>query len=501
MPRSKRKGNKTAGANLGCADELVEHGHSGDTGSLPGSSGDADMLLLHFGGDRESLAAFLDLQRQDLRALTDAALARDVAEATVLGPDQLSDEQLAQQLAEQEELQWAQEEHDSAFAKELENVSDDEWEEVGDNIEKHFDAAAALKPSQSASGFKSGVCGICMERSEYLVIIPQCDHAFCHACLKHYIFLKVQEHVAPIHCCSPQCMDLIEPDLVRRLVGSDIADAHERNLAEAAMSNKVFCPFADCGEAYELEEEVAEVRCMQCKKHFCATCRVPWHEGFTCQEYQDLPDHLRAPEDVALLQMARRNRWRTCPECRNLLSKQEGDCNWMRCRCACCFCFRCGNKYLDDAEHAGNVHGHAGCMCPLFEDTGGEDGEPAPLDLLQPPQQPQQPQPEQPQQPRPEQDLVGLVGMGNAKMRRFQYVDLVKYHELVEDGHRVVPPRWLASCIERKECCYCARTFLSLEALNQHLQTTRQHAVYACCGRIFLDGRGFSQHIEVHRKR
>jgi len=468
-------------------------------------TGSQDALASHFAGDHQSFLKVLDLQIQDLRAVTDAELAHELAEATIVGEGDLTDEQLALQLAEAEELRWAQAQHDAAFAQKVAEIPDDEWARTGDWVEEGFDATSAPKPAAMDSGFTGGRCGICMEERGFLTIVGECEHAFCHGCLKQYLVLKVKERAAPITCCAPGCRQQLEPGLVQLVAGQATAVAYERDLAEAAMRNKTYCPYPGCGAAYDLEEGTTEVMCFECRRTFCGSCRVVWHRGMTCQQYQELPEHLRAPEDVALLRTAKRNRWKTCPGCKNLVSKQEGDCNFMRCRCGLAYCFKCGIPYINDEQQANNVHGRAGCDCQLFdaigeeEEEADEDDEPPaqPVPLGVQARVPVQAQPEWQEQPEPAA-LVGLVQVGNVRQRRYQFVDLEHYSANLWAG-KCKLPNWLAHCLLRNQCCYCAREFPSLAELNLHLQETQQHAVYACCGRIFIDQSSLLQHAEKHR--
>lgn len=463
-----------------------------------------DILVAHFEGDQASLEAFLDLQMRDLGALEDFELAHEVAEALLFDSADSTDVQHAQRFVDEEELRWAQVCHDAAFARELACVRDEEWEDIGDLIKQDFKPDAAPVPSSDvySTWWVPATCGICFEAGSQLLPVARCSHSFCGMCLSTYITSKVLEHEVPIMCCSPDCSEPVSLKLIQHLAGQDVAEAHERHLAEAAIENRVFCPYAGCSAVFELDEEVADVMCLECRRLFCASCRVRWHDGLSCEEYRQLPEDLRSPEDVALLHVARNKAWRSCPECRSLISKVEGDCNWMRCRCGCAFCFKCGNEYTDNVPQAGNVHGRAGCTCPLFDVLAGEeeqemigemigegleeevkDEEDVELVINEPPEQP-----------------VGLVHLGNARMRSRQFVDLVRYQATVDSGSKT-PSAWLAAVMARNQCFYCARKFQSLEALSRHLSTTRQHAVYACCGRIFTDRNGFANHAECHRRR
>jgi hypothetical protein len=55
-------------------------------------------------------------------------------------------------------------------------------------------------------------------------------------------------------------------------------------------------------------------------------------------------------------------------------------------------------------------------------------------------------------------------------------------------------PQWLVSCMSQAQCVYCAREFVSLRALDQHLQDTSAHEVFACCDRTFNDYHAYTQH-------
>ena len=56
---------------------------------------------------------------------------------------------------------------------------------------------------------------------------------------------------------------------------------------------------------------------------------------------QALPSDLRAPDDVALLDAARRNQWRRCPQCHHMIELYSG-CRHITCKCGCEFCYTCG---------------------------------------------------------------------------------------------------------------------------------------------------------------
>ncbi|XP_058776097.1 uncharacterized protein LOC131650402 [Vicia villosa] len=50
----------------------------------------------------------------------------------------------------------------------------------------------------------------------------------------------------------------------------------------------VNCPFNDCSVSllYNGIEIVTNAECSNCRRLFCAQCKVPWHSGLNCQQFQ-----------------------------------------------------------------------------------------------------------------------------------------------------------------------------------------------------------------------
>ncbi|KAJ1482430.1 hypothetical protein T484DRAFT_1624230 [Baffinella frigidus] len=108
----------------------------------------------------------------------------------------------------------------------------------------------------------------------------------------------------------------------------------------------VYCPELKCGQALEKPDETEAnyplATCPACSKMMCVTCKVVWHAGTSCKQYQRLPMHLKNPEDVALLGLAGKEGWRQCPRCENLIERNADGCTYIKCRCGCPFCYTCG---------------------------------------------------------------------------------------------------------------------------------------------------------------
>ena len=79
------------------------------------------------------------------------------------------------------------------------------------------------------------------------------------------------------------------------------------------------------------EEVVKESECPNCRRLFCAQCKVPWHAGIECGEFQSLHKNERDREDIMLMKLAKEMKWPRCPKCRFVVERTEG-CKSMRCR-------------------------------------------------------------------------------------------------------------------------------------------------------------------------
>lgn len=79
------------------------------------------------------------------------------------------------------------------------------------------------------------------------------------------------------------------------------------------------------------KELIRKVACIECRRIFCMDCRVPWHFGRSCIDYQNLPPELRDSEDSNLYKLAKNENWQRCRKCRRMIELAEG-CYHMTCR-------------------------------------------------------------------------------------------------------------------------------------------------------------------------
>ncbi|XP_042482744.1 E3 ubiquitin-protein ligase RNF144A-like isoform X2 [Macadamia integrifolia] len=283
---------------------------------------------------------------------------------------------LVEQYAEDRELQQAI--HTSILQdRSIIDLSDgdgDEVEEITPNRVLRFRKTAFPNPSvteigqssksnssmtetgeTSSSNDPTFVCEICVEQKSQseLFNIKGCTHSYCSECMVRYVASKIQENITSIQCPESNCKGVLEPEFCQSILPPEVFDRWGSALCESLFlgSPKLYCPYKDCS-ALLLDDGgvvVEESECPNCRRLFCAQCKVPWHSGIVCKEFQKLNENERAREDIMLMQLAKQQKWQRCPKCKVVVERIDG-CLYMKCRCGYAFCYNCG------AQMIGNNH-------------------------------------------------------------------------------------------------------------------------------------------------
>ncbi|XAR51120.1 hypothetical protein NMG60_11005663 [Bertholletia excelsa] len=216
--------------------------------------------------------------------------------------------------------------------------------------------------SQSKSEAKNSTCEICVDLKSWgdMFRIMGCDHSYCSDCMVKYVASKLQENITQIQCPVAGCRGLLEPEHCRSILPPEVFDRWGKALCEAVIlaTDKFYCPYRDCSALLINDDEgrsaITQSECPNCHREFCAQCKVPWHSGIECEEFQKLGKDEREREDIMLMQLAQKKKWIRCPKCRFYVEKSQG-CLFMRCRCGHTFCYNCGapllNHYCTKCRH------------------------------------------------------------------------------------------------------------------------------------------------------
>ncbi|EOA33020.1 hypothetical protein CARUB_v10016351mg [Capsella rubella] len=205
------------------------------------------------------------------------------------------------------------------------------------------------------------LCNICMDEkpsSDIFRGTTNCTHSYCTDCTVRYVATKIKENAARIKCPDVECTSLIEPYACRDLIPKDVFDRWEKILCESLISSweKFYCPFKDCSGMMVNDgggdANVTQTECPSCHRLFCVQCKVAWHAGIGCEEFQRFGNAKKKSsdeEDALLIQMAKNKQWRRCPRCKYYVDKVDG-CLHINCRCGFQFCYGCGCEWV--SSHA-----------------------------------------------------------------------------------------------------------------------------------------------------
>ncbi|XP_019198321.1 PREDICTED: E3 ubiquitin-protein ligase RNF144B-like [Ipomoea nil] len=216
-------------------------------------------------------------------------------------------------------------------------------------------AAKTQTPGRQAEAGESSqaFCEICMDTKtgDEMFRIDSCRHSYCSECIGGHVAAKIQENVSAVKCLDVSCKGIIEPQHCRSIIPTEVLERWETALCESLIlaSQKFYCPYKDCSAMMvdDGSETVTVSECPTCRRLFCAQCKVAWHAGIDCREFQLLNEDERGREDVMLMELAKDKQWRRCPCCRFYVEKNAG-CLHISCRCGQEFCYGCGAKYSSD---------------------------------------------------------------------------------------------------------------------------------------------------------
>jgi len=187
-------------------------------------------------------------------------------------------------------------------------------------------------------------CQICLDDlySQKFKPLEKCPHVYHEDCIKEYIKMKIDEKGFPITCPAPDCKsevtladaEILGQEYVDKFISFSLKSYIEKHVDEVSC-----CPTPDCPFAFLAEEGQNEFKCPACNKHYCLNCRVEWHKGMTCKEYEIT--HKRDENDEKFEKLMKGKKYKQCPKCKFWVSKSEG-CDAMTCRCGTMFCYHCG---------------------------------------------------------------------------------------------------------------------------------------------------------------
>ncbi|KAA8897788.1 hypothetical protein FN846DRAFT_892938 [Sphaerosporella brunnea] len=186
-----------------------------------------------------------------------------------------------------------------------------------------------------------------------------CNHpaAACTSCLTDLFTDCFAKNVASFEAPKcPECAETLSVTDVQRIGGRSLASAYNERLTLSLLrADPDFreCLNPDCsagmgrGQLHEGGEEAPIVTCKYCSAKSCFAHKLPWHEGQTCEEFDEANAEYRAAREKEnqLSTKYMEKKYKRCPKCKAFIEKFHG-CNHMTCRaCEHEFCWLCMAPY------------------------------------------------------------------------------------------------------------------------------------------------------------
>ncbi|KAI9049723.1 hypothetical protein LZ554_005875 [Drepanopeziza brunnea f. sp. 'monogermtubi'] len=176
-------------------------------------------------------------------------------------------------------------------------------------------------------------------------ITSTCEHSskgmVCLRCIRFTIqtFLA-QGHLHLIRC--PICPAMLSKDEIKKYGTKEMFTRYEY-LVQIATPGLVMCLSPSCGmgQVHPSNADNPIMTCDTCGFRTCVTHKLPWHEGFTCAEF-DLEESQieRLEADEATAKLLSQQDSRICPSCNQGVTRTKG-CDHLQCRCGQQWCFEC----------------------------------------------------------------------------------------------------------------------------------------------------------------
>ncbi|RWR95845.1 putative E3 ubiquitin-protein ligase [Cinnamomum micranthum f. kanehirae] len=208
-------------------------------------------------------------------------------------------------------------------------------------------------------------CPICMEpkHPHETFVVQGCFHVFCLDCIRGHITAKIEENITKVRCLQWDCERELEIESCGDILPPKLLDRWGNLLCESAIleQTKFYCPFRDCSVLLLADNRIAvtESQCPHCSRLFCAHCKVPWHSGIGCEEFQKLKVDDREREDIMVVKLAKEKKWQKCPRCGFIVERIEG-CHSMKCSI-----YKSINQQAYETGQSSKVHPIPTQDCPI----------------------------------------------------------------------------------------------------------------------------------------
>ncbi|KAL2072976.1 hypothetical protein VTL71DRAFT_10300 [Oculimacula yallundae] len=178
-----------------------------------------------------------------------------------------------------------------------------------------------------------------------LEITSTCKHGMkyvaCLGCIRHTITYGLENgRAGKIRC--PFCLEFFAHEDIMKY-GTPKIITRYNHLVLMATPGLIMCLGPNCGAGQVHPTDHRENPVMTCNSCGFLTCvvhKLPWHEGFSCEEFDCDDSQIERLEAEELTAKLLSQNSKVCPTCKEGVTKSDG-CDHMECRCGEAWCWEC----------------------------------------------------------------------------------------------------------------------------------------------------------------
>ena len=225
--------------------------------------------------------------------------------------------------------------------------------ESGEEVDRIDANIALLRHEGEHQGYE---CKVCLEHFPIEQIsVLNCRHFLCKQCMNQNIDTKLEAGIININChmsADRECSHTISDGEIQRLCPKDVIKKYEELQSKFLIrgdKNIFHCLNHECGALLCTEDEdPTRLQCYVCHYKFCFKCKDEWHEGYTCEQYQEWK--IENSEAEGRFIDWKKNNTKQCPVCDTNIEKSEG--------CFKMTCTHCNHKFCWKCLQPWNEYGH-----------------------------------------------------------------------------------------------------------------------------------------------
>jgi len=173
-------------------------------------------------------------------------------------------------------------------------------------------------------------CTLCLDEIEIdFFQALDCGHEFCRDCLEQYFVTAISSKKFPLVCPDQRCKKEVNDLDLRLILKTQELEKYENFslslFIEKNGSSYSCCPTANCPYLFFFKLGDYDFNCPKCTKRYCLSCKVDYHSGVTCKDYQKWRV-VNGKADELFDKFVYGTKCKQCPGCKKWVKKKR----WVR---------------------------------------------------------------------------------------------------------------------------------------------------------------------------